>query len=118
MKVNKKQRIIVILATVLFVVIGLNYYYSFNFNPLGWFTFKKPSEEEISECFTKKDRLKSQGNIYADYIECDRQRPQLISVKEAPLRLRKQTIQDVLFAYLATGTITGLLFLLTKETKK
>lgn len=137
MKLNRVQKIITVVAIVLFVLIWLSYYYTFRFSPVEWFTYKKPPLEKVSQCTRERESRRITKNLESeekrvgridweawelkperDQEVCNPPQLNIISMRKVPIQLRQRTIQDVLFTYFTIGIITGLLLFLTKDIKR
>lgn len=123
MKLNKVQKVIAVIAVILFTWIGASYYLLFYFNPIKWSSYIKSPEEWMQKCNTEREehqRLLS-VNPYLKYqtsFIADCNQPQIISVYKKPVHLRQKTISDTLFTYSTIGIVTGLLLFLTKDLKR
>lgn len=102
MKFNRTQKIITIVAIVIFTWIEISYFYSFNFNPIGWMNFTKPSEDEIAKCIQDRELKRNSGTvgrIYGgkenDQNYCNPSQPQIISVQGRDVLSRKKSIKLV-----------------------
>lgn len=111
---NKIQKAILYASIPLISLIGASYFYDFDM--LGWLTYRPFSQEERDRClkdWEAKDKSEFGRKFRFTPPSCNTSRPNLISLE--PPVLRKEKFKEVLLLFLMSGGVVGILLVLTKD---
>lgn len=119
---NRIQKKIIILGIIIFLAIGISYYFEINFKPIEWLTYREPSQSEIEECEKLNEQDKPRGRLYPPPKKCNPPRPMLLEIHQDQALLNenyrgKKLTDTLLLQFMLVVTISGVLFL-TKDFDK
>lgn len=121
MKLNKIQKKIIILGTIIFLIIGGSYYFEISFRPVEWLTYRELSQSEIEECEKLNEQDKPRGRVFLFSVpkKCNPPRPMLLEIHQDQKLLsenyRGKKLTDILLLQFMLVVVVSCLLLLTKD---